>query len=69
MGGTLISQKLPGSCTFTTSGSYAGEMAQLINNARTGVGLPALTVNSQLAVAAQSHSIDMACYSLWSHTG
>jgi uncharacterized protein YkwD len=67
--GTLTSQKPPGSCTFTTSGSYAGEIVQLINNARTGAGLPALSVNPQLAAAAQAHSINMACYSLRSHTG
>jgi uncharacterized protein YkwD len=42
---------------------------QLINQARTNAGLPALTVNAQLAAAAQAHSINMACYSLRSHTG
>jgi len=67
--GTLTSQKAPSSCTFTTSASYPGEIVQLINQARTGAGLPALSVNPQLAAAAQAHSIDMACYSLLSHTG
>ncbi len=42
---------------------------QLINQARTGAGLAALTVNPQLSAAAQAHSTDMACYSLLSHTG
>jgi uncharacterized protein YkwD len=67
--GTLSSQKAPGSCTYTTSGSYPNEIVQLINQARTDAGLAALTVNPQLAAAAQAHSIDMACYSLLSHTG
>ena len=51
------------------SGSYPGEIVNLINQARSGAGLPALTVNAQLASAAQGHSIDMACFSLLSHTG
>jgi uncharacterized protein YkwD len=67
--GTLTSQRPPGSCTYTTSGSYPNEIVQLINNARTNAGLPALAVNAQLAAAAQAHSIDMACYSLLSHSG
>jgi uncharacterized protein YkwD len=67
--GTLTSQKPPTSCTYSTSGSYPAEIVQLINSARTDAGLPALIVNSQLAAAAQSHSINMACYSLRSHTG
>lgn len=67
---TLGSQKPPGSCTtYTTSGSYPNEIVQLINGARTNAGLPALSVNPQLAAAAQAHSINMACYSLRSHTG
>lgn len=67
--GTLTSQKPPGSCTYTTSGSYPGEIVQLINSARTDAGLQALVISAQLAAAAQSHSIDMACHSLLSHTG
>ncbi len=67
--GTQSSQKPPGSCTFVTSGSYPSEIVQLINQARTGAGLAALTVNPQLSAAAQAHSTDMACYSLLSHTG
>jgi uncharacterized protein YkwD len=67
--GTLTSHKPPGSCTYTTSPSYPSEIVQLINQARTNAGLPALAVNAQLAAAAQAHSIDMACYSLLSHTG
>ncbi len=59
----------PASCGYSTSGSYANEIANLINNARAQNGLPALTVNAQLTAAAQAHSIDMACHNLISHTG
>jgi uncharacterized protein YkwD len=69
LAGTLQSQKPPGSCTFVTSGSYPNEVVQLINQARTAAGMPALTVSPQLTAAAQAHSEDMACYSLLSHSG
>jgi uncharacterized protein YkwD len=59
----------PASCKYVLSGSYPGEIISLINKARTGAGLPALTVNSQLTAAAQGHSNDMACFSLLSHSG
>lgn len=61
--------KGPVSCKYVGSPSYPGEIAKLINQARAQNGLPALTVNTQLAAAAQGHSIDMACFSLLSHTG
>ena len=59
----------PASCSYTSSSSYLNEIATLINNARAENGLSALTVNPQLALAAQNHSIDMACHGLLSHTG
>jgi uncharacterized protein YkwD len=59
----------PASCKYVLSGSYPGEIVTLINKARTGAGLPALSVNSQLTTAAQGHSNDMACFSLLSHSG
>lgn len=69
-GSTPVSQPSgPASCSYTSSSSYLNEIASLINNARAQNGLPALSVNSQLAFAAQSHSIDMACHGLLSHTG
>ncbi len=61
--------KGPASCNYSTSSSYINEITNLINNARTQAGLPALSVNAQLTVAAQGHSIDMACHGLLSHTG
>ena len=68
-GGTGTTPKPPGSCKSTASPTYASEIVDLINKARTDAGLPALTVNAQLAAAAQSHSTDMACFSLLSHSG
>ena len=69
-GGTPISRPSgPASCNYTSSSSYLNEIASLINNARAQNGLPALAVNPQLALAAQNHSIDMACHGLLSHTG
>lgn len=69
-GATPVSQPSgPASCSYTTSSSYQSEIATLINNARAQNGLPALSINPQLTVAAQGHSIDMACHGLLSHTG
>jgi uncharacterized protein YkwD len=59
----------PASCNYSTSSAYQNEIANLINNARVQAGLAPLTVNAQLAAAAQGHSIDMACHGLISHTG
>ena len=67
--GTVTTPHGPGSCKYVVSGSYPSEIISLINKARTDAGLPALTVNAQLGSAAQAHSIDMACFSLLSHSG
>ncbi len=67
--GTVTTPKGPLSCQYVLSGSYPGEIVGLINKARTGAGLPALTVSTQLTAAAQGHSTDMACFSLLSHSG
>ena len=47
----------PASCNYSTSSSYANEVANLINNSRVQNGLPALAVNPQLTAAAQAHSM------------
>ncbi|MCL5612115.1 MAG: NBR1-Ig-like domain-containing protein [Chloroflexi bacterium] len=74
--GTLVSGGTPGvvpsgppSCKYVGSPSYPSEIANLINAARTKAGLSALTIDFQLAAAAQGHSTDMACFGLLSHTG
>jgi uncharacterized protein YkwD len=41
----------------------------LINQERANVGLPALTVRSQLTAAARAHGADMACHNFTDHTG
>jgi hypothetical protein len=68
-GTPLAKPKGPASCTYSPSSSYQTEIANLINNARAQNGLPALTINPQLSVAAQGHSIDMACYGFLGHNG
>lgn len=69
-GGTpVVKVTGPASCNYTTSSAYQAEIANLINQARTQAGLPALAINPQLAAAAQGHSIDMACHGLISHSG
>ena len=59
----------PRSCDYIVSPSYPNEIAGLINSARAEAGLPELTINAQLAAAAQDHSIDMACFGNLSHSG
>lgn len=59
----------PGGCNYTTSSSYATELANLINSARAEAGLSPLNVHAALTAAAQGHSIDMACHGLISHSG
>ncbi len=65
----FLQPKGPASCRYAGSPSYQNEIAALINKARAQAGRPALSLNAQLTAAAQSHSIDMACFSLLSHTG
>lgn len=61
----------PGSgiCNPSLDGSAASEIIALINSARAENGLAALTQNAKLDAAAQTHSSDMACNNLRSHTG
>ena len=72
-GGTVVvptvNIKGPSGCNYTTSSSYANQIAGLINDTRTEAGLATLNVSAQLQAAAQGHSIDMACHNLLSHTG
>jgi uncharacterized protein YkwD len=67
--GALTTPGGPLSCKYTVSGSYPGDIIALINQARTGAGLPALMADARLGASAQNHSIDMACHGLLSHTG
>ncbi len=56
-------------CGYSQNAGYVNQIASLINSERTNAGLPALTVNSLLSAAAQSHAGDMACNNNISHTG
>ena len=56
-------------CAYSQNGGYVQELIALINQARTDAKLPALTVNTQLTSAAQTHSADMACNNFLDHTG
>jgi uncharacterized protein YkwD len=58
-----------GNCNYSQNTSYTNQIASLINEERARAGLPALTVNSLLANAAQAHAADMACNNMISHTG
>ncbi len=66
---TPVKVKGPASCNYSISSSYTNQIANLINNARAQAGLAALSINAQLATAAQGHSIDMACHGVISHGG
>lgn len=56
-------------CAFSSEISNISETVDAINAYRAESGLPPYNVNSQLAKAAQSHANDMACNSLFGHTG
>jgi uncharacterized protein YkwD len=68
-GNTTTSNVTAADCNASENGGIAGQIEALINSERQANGLPALTVNSLLASAAQKHSADMACNSMLSHTG
>jgi uncharacterized protein YkwD len=57
------------SCAFTTDRAKLTEVISALNAYRAQKGLPAYTVNSQLAQAAQRHANDIACNKLYVHTG
>ncbi len=59
----------PGNCIHSQNANYVSEIISLINAARADAGLPALTVNTQLAALAQSHAEDMAFNNFLSHDG
>ena len=56
-------------CSFDENAEFVTQLQTLINDERTGAGLPALTVNAQLATAAKNHAVDMLCNNYLSHIG
>jgi uncharacterized protein YkwD len=59
----------PAACAPTENATFVTDLQTLINNARTGSGLSALTVNDKLAATAKAHAIDMVCNNYFSHLG
>ena len=56
-------------CSFDENAQFVTQLQTLINDERTGAGLPALTVNTQLATAAKNHAVDMLCNNYLSNIG
>ncbi|MEP0804197.1 MAG: LysM peptidoglycan-binding domain-containing protein [Chloroflexota bacterium] len=56
-------------CNPAGNEAFVSELLKLINDARTGAGLPALTVNQRLASAANAHATDMLCNNYLSPIG
>ena len=57
------------SCAYTTERSKLTEVINALNAYRAQKGLPAYTVNTKLAEAAQRHANDIACHKIYVHTG
>lgn len=57
------------SCAFDENAQFVTQLQTLINDERTKAGLPALSVNAQLATAAKAHATDMLCNNYLSHIG
>ncbi len=58
-----------GACAYTLDSAKVAETISAINSYRAQNGSPALTVNSLLTQAAQTHAADMACNNLFYHNG
>jgi uncharacterized protein YkwD len=59
----------PAACAPTENAAFVSQLQTLINNARTGSGLAALTLNDRLSAAAKAHATDMVCNNYLSHLG
>lgn len=59
----------PAACAPTKNEAYVTDLLNLINNARTAAGLPALIVNQRLSAAANAHAADMLCNNYLSPIG
>lgn len=57
------------SCAYDENAQFVSQLEKLINDERAKSGLPALTVNAQVAAAAKAHAADMLCNNSLSHTG
>ena len=68
-GSTTTNSGGSSNCSYTQNAGYVNQIASLINAERANAGLPALTINAQLAASAQGHAADMACNEMISHSG
>jgi uncharacterized protein YkwD len=58
-----------GNCTHSQNANYVSQIISSINGERANVGLPALTVDPEMAAFAQRHAEDMAYNNFLSHDG
>lgn len=72
-GGGAATSSGPGyatvTCKYTTSQPNVDDVLAALNSYRAQYSLPAYQLNSKLSEAAQAHSADMACNSLFYHNG
>ena len=67
--GASGASSLTAACAFTTDRTKLTGVISALNAYRAQKGLPAYTVNSKLAEAAQRHANDIACHKIYVHTG
>ncbi|HLA07262.1 MAG TPA: NBR1-Ig-like domain-containing protein [Anaerolineales bacterium] len=67
--GSTVTQFGTTNCNYSTNPEYIQQLIDLINKARADVGRGTLTVSPQLTLAAQGHSLDMACNDFLEHSG
>jgi len=56
-------------CSFDKNTAFVTQLQTLINDERAGNNLPKLSVNAQLAAAAEAHAADLLCSNTLSHEG
>ncbi|MEA4910298.1 MAG: hypothetical protein GYA17_11385 [Chloroflexi bacterium] len=64
-----VPTSVPVSCSPIGDTAFEAELLSLINQQRTAQGIPQLSMQGQLTAAARNHSNDMACNSIFDHTG
>ena len=66
---TAVSGSTAATCAYDENADFVTQLQTLINDERTKAGVPALSVNAQLATAAKNHAVDMLCNNYLSHIG
>jgi uncharacterized protein YkwD len=56
-------------CDFEENASFVTELQTLINEERTSNNLSELSIDAQLAAAAEAHAVDLLCNNILSHQG